>query len=339
MHVSGIAFQDLTNATKQRRWQATTTLQKSSAGVPAATGMLAGCTAEEASACAGANRRAATLHTSSMPAGTSISGSLSKEQMADVQRQTRRLHRKRVARIVVEQWKWFTRERVKLYPAIRHHNHRLLLSALLALQRHSAHRQLEWRRAAIFNHRRQYLIQGKCLLLWASQLENSKRLQHRLDNARLTRHRRQLQSCLTAWKEYRAYKTERRKQHLQANFYRNFVLLTYALQQWTAAAKVSAAKSFKKSKALSFWASRQYAKGFSSWQLGMQARQHSHQMIQQASSLHKSKLTTAVVQHWHVLVSDIQAARQAGSEALQVLSLVSSPCWLIQVVMMIAQCR
>ncbi len=307
MQVSGTAFKDLTNATTQRHWQASALSQKGWTEAAAGRRVLAGHTSEE-------------MLTADKSACSSLAGSLTKEKSADAQRQSRRLHRKRVAKIVVDQWRWFTKERLKMYPAIRLHNHRLLLSALLALQRHSAHRQLEWRRAAIFNHRRQYLIQGKCLLLWHARLDYSKTVQLRLDAAHMTRHRRQRLNCLTAWKEHKFHKAERRKQHLQANFYRSFVLLSSALQQWKAWAGVSAAQKAKRAKALTFWAGRQYAKALSSWQLGTQLSQHSHLMKEQAGNMHRRKLTANVLWHWQAASSDIQDARQAGSEALQVVA-------------------
>ncbi len=205
-----------------------------------------------------------------------------------------------------------------MYPAIRHHNHRLQLSAFLALQTHSAHRQLEWRRAAIFNHRRQYLMQGKCLLLWHAQLDYSKKTQLRLNNARQTRKIQQQRSCLQAWQDYRAYKAQRRKQYLQANFYRSFVLLTSALQQWKPWAAVSAVKRAKQGTALSFWANKQYVKAFSSWTLGVALRQHSRQIKEEASHMHRRHLSTGVLLHWQGAVIKMQEDRQAGSEALQV---------------------
>ncbi|DBA76407.1 hypothetical protein WJX77_011009 [Trebouxia sp. C0004] len=261
---------------------------------------------------------------------TSISGNLQQLQVPDEQKQARRLHRKRVARIVVDQWRWFTKERVRMYPAIRHHNHRLQLSAFLALQTHSAHRQLEWRRAAIFNHRRQYLMQGKCLLLWHAQLDYSKKTQLRLNNARQTKRLQQQRSCLQAWQDYRAYKAERRKHHLQANFYRSFVLLTSALQQWRPWAAVSAVKRAKQGIALSFWASKQYAKAYSSWTLSIALRQRSRQAKEQASHMRRRHLSTGALLRWQGAVTQMQEARQAGSEALQIIARKLQTAWLRQ---------
>ena len=324
MQVSGTAFQDLTNTNKQRRWQAVDRLQK----YPGQTFYRPDALVQDAP------DRLLPVTTSGkalaiqaeISASTSTSGNLQQLQVLDEQKQARRLHRKRVARIVVDQWKWFTKERVRMYPAIRHHNHRLQLSAFLALQTHLAHRQLEWRRAAIFNHRRQYLLQGKCLLLWHAQLDYSKKTQLRLNNARQTRQIQQQRSCLQAWQDYRAYKVERRKHHLQANFYRSFVLLSSALQQWKPWAAVSAVKRAKHGTALSFGANKQYAKAFSSWTLGVALRQHSRQVSEEASHMRRRHLSTGVLLHWQGAVTQMQKAKQAGSEALQVQCHPSQTC-------------
>jgi hypothetical protein len=316
MQVSGTAFQDLTNTNKQRRWQAVDRLQKHRGQTFIRPDVLAQDVPDGLLPVTTSGKALAIQAEKS--ASTSTSGNLQQLQVPDEQKQARRLHRKRVARIVVDQWKWFTKERVRMHPAIRHHNHRLQLSAFLALQTHSAHRQLEWRRAAIFNHRRQYLMQGKCLLLWHAQLHYSKKTQLMLNNARQTRKIQQQRSCLQAWQNYRAYKAERRKHHLQANFYRSFVLLTSALQQWKTWAAVSAVKRAKQGTALTFWASKQYAKAFSSWTLGAALRQDSRQVKEEASHMRRRHLSTGVLLHWQGAVTQMQEARQAGSEALQV---------------------
>ena len=315
MEVSGSAFRDVTNATKRLRSQ-------TSHAIPKRHGHQSTTSTHSLNQCPDHGSDVNT-HVSCQPAFQSPASSQSEttksSQSAEAQRHARRLHRKRVATIVVDQWIWFTKERVKTYPAIRHHKHRLMLSALLALQRHAAHRQLEWRRAAIFNHRRQYLIQGKCLLLWHAQLAYSKRAQEMLCTAQMARQQRVLVTCLTAWKGYRAYKAERRRQHLQASFYNSFVLLSNTLNWWRTAAQLAAVKYAKENRAISFWAVKQKNKVLESWVLGIKAKQDSRQKKVQAVSLHKQQLAIAVLRQWHQAVPCILAARRAGSQALQVM--------------------
>ena len=311
MQVSGTAFQDLTNSSTQP-WQRSTLSSKQQLGSIARS--AAGTHAQQQAS-------VPELGSNSQPAHAARSDRLTAEH---AQRQSRRMHRKRVARIVADQWKWFTKERIRTRAAVRHHSHRLLLSSLLALQRHSAHRRLEWRRAAIFNHRRQYLTQGRCLLLWHAQLDYSKKVQQKLMTARLVRHNRQKRACFYALWEYKRHKAESRKQKLQADFYRSFVLLTSAVQQWVAAATASAAKKAKINKALSCWAIRQYSKAFDSWQSGRQLQQHAHQMKQQADDWRKHKLSMAVLQHWQTAIKKAQSTRTTASHALQVLQLSSA---------------
>ena len=311
MQVSGTAFGDLTNAPNHRKHASAPVLHQ----LAGALGKGRTLSARPQVQAYGAEALADQVGLATVNSPDTITP----QQMADAQRQSRRLHRKRVAKIVVDQWKWFTNEKLKMYPAIRHHNRRLLLSSLLALQRHSAHRQLEWRRAAIFNHRRQYLTQGRCLLLWHAQLDYSKRVQHQLETARQVRHRRQKHACFKLLWGYKVHKADCRKQHLQANFYRSFVLLTSAVQQWRGAAKASSEKKVKVNRALSFWADKQYSKAFESWQLGKQLQQHLRQMKGRADALYKCSVCLSVVQHWQAAVADLQDARQAASDALQVL--------------------
>lgn len=315
MEVSGSAFEDVTNATKRVRSQASHAILKRHANQSTAY-------THSRNQSPGHSSELHT-HISCQPAFQSPASSHSEttrsSQSAEVQRHARRLHKKRVAKIVVDQWIWFTKERVKTYPAIHHHKHRLMLSALLALQRHAAHRQLEWRRAAIFNHRRQYLIQGKCLLLWHAQLAYNKRTQEMLRTAQMARQQQLLVTCLTAWKGYRAYKAERRRQHLQASFYNSFVLLSGTLNWWRTAAQLAAVKHAKEHRAMTFWAVKQNHRALKSWVLGVKAKQDSRQKKVQAVSLHKQQLAIAVLQQWHQAVPCILAARRAGSQALQVM--------------------
>lgn len=317
MEVSGTAFGDVTNAPKRWRWQSSHAMLKGHVNQSAAAKHPRNKSSGPSAHSTGLDTHTAQQHAFQSPT-SSHSGTMRSSQSADAQRQARRLHKKRVARIVADQWKWFTKERVRMYPAIRHHRHRLMLSAFLALQRHAAHRQLEWRRAAIFNHRRQYLIQGKCLLLWHAQLAYSKRMQQMLQRARVARQQQLLTSCLTAWKGYRAYKAERRRQHLQASFYNSFVLLSGTLNQWRTAAQLSAIKHARQNKALFFWAVKQYDKALQSWVMGIKAKQESKQKKDQAISLHRQQLMLAVLRQWRETVSCVLAARQAGSHALQV---------------------
>lgn len=315
MEVSGTAFRDVTNATKRSRSHASQAIPKSH-GHQSATSTHGNSQSPRQSS--GVNTHILRQPAFQSPA-SSHSETTNSSQSPEVQRQARRLHRKRVAKIVVAQWIWFTKERIKLNPAIRHHKQRLMLSAFLALQRHAAHRQLEWRRAAIFNHRRQYLIQGKCLLLWHAQLAYSKRTQDMLRTAQMARRRRLLMTCLTAWKGYRAYKAESRRQHLQASFYNSFVLLSGTLNWWRIAAQLAAIKHAKKDRALSFWAVKQYNKVLKSWVLGVKAKQNCRQKKGQAVSFHKQQLAITVLRQWREAVLCILAARRSGSQALQVM--------------------
>ena len=311
MEVSGSAFRDVTNATKRSRPQASHAILKTHGHSKTST--------HSHNQSLGHSSRFSTHQPAFQSPASSHSETTRSSQSIEVQRHARRLHRKRVAKIVVDQWIWFTKERVKMHPAIRHHKHRLLLSAILALQRHVAHRQLEWRRAAIFNHRRQYLIQGKCLLLWHAQLAHSKRTQEMLRTAQMARRQRLMVTCLTAWKGYRAYKAERRRQHLQASFYNSFVLLSGTLNWWKAAAQLAVVKHAKRDRAVSFWAAQQYNKAFKSWVLGIKAKQDSRQKKVQAVSLNKQQVAVTVLWQWHEAVSCRLAARRAGSQALQVM--------------------
>lgn len=323
MEVSGTAFRDVTNATKRSRWQASHTTLKGlthrSISVIHASNQASRTDRLEPSALDTVVRTHAAHQQGLQSPASSLDGVTRSSQSAEVQRHARRLHRKRVAQIVVDQWKWFTKERVRMYPAIRHHKHRLMLSAFLGLHRHAAHRQLEWRRAAIFNHRRQYINQGKCLLLWHAQLAHSKKMQQMLHKALAARQRHLQMTCLTAWRSYRAYKAERRRQHLQASFYNSFVLLLGALNQWRTAAQLATVKHAKKDRAKSLWAAHQYDKAWQSWLMGIQAKQDIRRKTAQAVSLHKQHLLLAALRQWHVAVACMLKARQAASQALQVM--------------------
>ena len=325
MQVSGTAFRDVTNQAKRHRGAVSHPCHKQDANFVTSTQHASSVAAVPHGATilpplqAQVNKRAAHATESSV---SYCSDGTRSSQSAEVQRQARRLHRKRVARIVADQWKWFTKDRIKLHSAIRHHRRRLLLTAFLAFQRHTAHRQLEWRRAAIFNHRRQYLIQGKCLLVWHAHLAFSKNMQQMLRRAQLARHWRLQRACLTAWKGYRSYKAKRRRQHLQASFYNIFVLLSSAVHCWRSAAQASAIRQAKKRRAITFWAAKQYDLAFNCWVIALQAKQTSRQRKDQAISLHRQHLTQTVLRHWHTAAICMVAGRQAGAEALQVIL-----CW------------
>lgn len=140
-----------------------------------------------------------------------------------------------------------------------------------------------------------------------------------LRTAQMARQQHLLKTCLVVWKGYRAYKAERRRQHLQASFYNSFVLLSGTLIAWRTAAQLAAIKHAKKDRALASWAVKQSNKALKSWVLGIKVKQESRHKKHQAASLHKQQLAMSVLRQWHEAVLCVLAARQAGSQALQVL--------------------
>lgn len=316
MEVTGRQFQDLTNVSQTRRQQALRNLKQGSSSKVISRQCDAAATGRPATVAA--VRAQANLHHSADSLGSSCTD-LSKDNR---QRHSRRQHRRRVACIVVEQWKWFTQDRKAVSLASRHHRHRLLLSAFLALQKHAKHQQLEWRRAAIFNHRRQYMLQGRCLLLWQAQLNNSKKVQQQLAKATAVRHRKQQLMCMSCWRQFVAYKKQRRREHLQAKYYRSFVLLSSAVLQWRIATQKLAAKRIKMQSAMSLCSTRQLGAFFKSWLLGMQMQQHSQHAKQQATKHFRITVLASIMQHWHSTTADVQQAQKDGSAAMQVMHTV-----------------
>lgn len=328
MEVTGRQFQDLTNLTQSRRQNALHTLRQHGksrkhqvwahdhtldAGLVHATDL-------QSKGGSSRRRSAAAPQTVLHCSAESVHSSSSEQQANASEHHSRRQHRRRVARIVADQWKWFTKDRKAASLAGRHHCHRLLLSGFLALQSHAKHQQLEWRRAAIFNHRRQYMLQGRCLLLWQAQLNNSKKLQQQLALAASVREKSQLQTSLLCWRQFTARKKAHRKENLQAKFYRSFVLLSSAVQQWKVAAQTVAEKRIKRESAASFWTQRQTSAVFRSWLEGVQIQQQTRLAKQQAADHHRAALLTALLQHWHGTTAENHSARLQGSAAMQVLT-------------------
>lgn len=313
MEVTGRRFQDLTNTSHRRCQQALQTLKQGTSNKVLNRQTLL-VTVSRGTSAAESSRVPTHLHQSA----DSICSSCNDHSRGSSHRHSRQQHRRRVACIVVEQWKWFTQDRKATNLASRHHKHRLQLSAILALQNHAKHCQLEWRRAAIFNHRRQYMLQGKCLLLWQAQLNNSKKLQQQLAKATAARHRTQQQLSLTCWKHYQGCKRQHRKANLQAKYYRSFVLLSSALQQWKTAAQMFAEKQRKRQSAISLYSARRLCTVFKAWLVGVEVQQHAQRAQQQAAEHHRVTLMSSIVQHWHSTVRDFRAARGEGSTAMQV---------------------
>lgn len=306
MEVTGRQFQDLTNAPQTRRREALRNLKQGTSG--------SALTIKRGFGTAESIRVQSYLQQSA----DSLCSNCTQQSTDSKQRHSRRQHRRRVAQIVAEQWKWFTKHQKAVAVASRHHKHRLLLSATLALQKHAKHQQLEWRRAAIFNHRRQYMLQGKCLLLWQAQLNNSKKLQQRLAKASAARHKTQQQQSLNCWKQYIAYKQRRRKADLQAKYYKSFVLLSSALQQWKVAAQALRQKRLRNQSAVAVCSTRQLSTAFQAWLLGIEIRQQAQQAQQQAKEHHRGSILPRIMKHWQHAVRLLHEARTEGSAAMQV---------------------
>ncbi|KAG2483107.1 hypothetical protein HYH03_018000 [Edaphochlamys debaryana] len=82
---------------------------------------------------------------------------------AEEARRARRRHRKRVASIVVAQWKVFAAERLRAVAARRHQERRLLTAALVAWQVQAGAGRARLRQAAVFDLKRSVLRVGRCL--------------------------------------------------------------------------------------------------------------------------------------------------------------------------------
>ncbi|EFJ47680.1 hypothetical protein VOLCADRAFT_91683 [Volvox carteri f. nagariensis] len=98
-------------------------------------------------------------------------------------RRARRRHRKRVARIVVDHWKQFARQRLQAVAARRHLRRRLLTAAWVAWQAETASARARMRLAAVYDMKRSYLGLGRCVQAWstaAKRLAQLRDLQERV---------------------------------------------------------------------------------------------------------------------------------------------------------------
>eukprot|EP00798_Chlamydomonas_sp_ICE-L_P002737 gene2737-12609_t len=147
----------------------------------------------------------------------------------------RRRHRKRVARIVVDHWKWFARDRLKEVRAQRHYTRQLLMSAWVSMQHAMQQQASNMRRANVFNSRRSVLLLGSCLRVWSG---TARRLGFLRDGEALLSNAREAKmkaAVLQEWRQAPRVGAAKRKMKLKTNRRKACLLLVFLANQMMSA--------------------------------------------------------------------------------------------------------
>lgn len=144
-------------------------------------------------------------------------------------RRERRKHRKRVARIVVEHWKWVSRAALR---AARHRRQCLLFAALKSFRRNVSDRRLQLRTALVLHHKRMFSCLEACLFEWREHSQTRRARSAAVGNFVLQTSLRLVGDTFVAWKRFWEYKKQRQWWLKRADCYREFSLASVCVHGW-----------------------------------------------------------------------------------------------------------
>lgn len=144
-------------------------------------------------------------------------------------RRERRKHRKRVARIVVEHWKWVSRSALL---AARYHRQRLLVSALKSFRRNVSDRRLQLRTALVLHHKRLFACLEACLFAWKERTQAQRARSSIVRGFERRWTLGVLNRVFVDWKGFSSYKKDRRGWLRRAECYWEFSLASLCVRGW-----------------------------------------------------------------------------------------------------------
>ncbi|KAK9804857.1 hypothetical protein WJX72_008821 [[Myrmecia] bisecta] len=236
---------------------------------------------------------------------------------ADEQRRAQRRHRKRIARIVADQWLWFTRERLAWRRATQHHVRTLLGSGLQAFQRHAAQQALLWRQAVIWHKQRGFLMLGDCLHQWLLCAQRGRQRDQRALAVLKIRQLALVRQIMAAWKAQTAAKRAQRQAALRASYFNSFVLLTNAMAAWRTRTAELHIKSRQRHTALTHWAHAWRLQTLRAWAAAVRQQEALRAMKATADAHFRGITLAASLAGWREHAQQMGVAREAAFGLLQ----------------------
>ncbi|KAJ9515284.1 hypothetical protein QJQ45_006547 [Haematococcus lacustris] len=235
------------------------------------------------------------------------------EEDEAVRRDARRRHRKRVARVVADQWLWFARERLQALAARRHHHRRLAAAALVAWQAALVAGRMGWRTATVHANKQAYLLLAAALQAWhlaALRLADLRQRQQQLADA----HARRLKAgLLHSWQAWCAAKARGRKQALQAAFFLSFITLSRGLAALRAAAARGRWQRSQQRAAQQHWADRLQRRALRGWVLWAAERRANRSRLAGGQAWHRSTRLLGVLMAWRAQCNTALLARRQAA--------------------------
>ncbi|KAL6746858.1 hypothetical protein V8C86DRAFT_2930274 [Haematococcus lacustris] len=235
------------------------------------------------------------------------------EEDEAVRRDARRRHRKRVARVVADQWLWFARERLQALAARRHHHRRLAAAALVAWQAALVAGRMGWRTATVHANKQAYLLLAAALQAWhlaALRLADLRQRQQQLAGA----HARRLKAgLLHSWQAWCAAKARGRKQALQAAFFLSFITLSRGLAALRAAAARGRWQRSQQRAAQQHWADRLQHRALRGWVLWAAERRANRSRQAGGQAWHRSTRLLGVLMAWRAQCNTALVARRQAA--------------------------
>ncbi|KAJ9515362.1 hypothetical protein QJQ45_016361 [Haematococcus lacustris] len=235
------------------------------------------------------------------------------EEDEAVRRDARRRHRKRVARVVADQWLWFARERLQALAARRHHHRRLAAAALVAWQAALVAGRMGWRTATVHANKQAYLLLAAALQAWhlaALRLADLRQRQQHLAGA----HARRLKAgLLHSWQAWCAAKARGRKQALQAAFFLSFITLSRGLAALRAAAARGRWQRSQQRAAQQHWADRLQHRALRGWVLWAAERRANRSRQAGGQAWHRSTRLLGVLMAWRAQCNTALLARRQAA--------------------------
>ncbi|KAG2483104.1 hypothetical protein HYH03_017998 [Edaphochlamys debaryana] len=235
---------------------------------------------------------------------------------AEEARRARRRHRKRVASIVVAQWKVFAAERLRAVAARRHQERRLLTAALVAWQVQAGAGRARLRQAAVFDLKRSVLRVGRCLQAWHDVARRSAALRALLEQGVVDRQLRVARKVVRAWHGRCLYAAEKRRRQLQAWYYWCFAALSRAIRGWHAWLQRRRAKATRLARADAHASAARKRRVFAAWRQRRSALAWKAAAGAKAEAFRHRWARVGVLRRWRVAAKAGRTARVAACVAL-----------------------
>ena len=225
-----------------------------------------------------------------------------------LQRKARRAHRKRIARIVCQQWLSFAEDRLRAY---RHHRRKLLVAGVLAFRQACEHHQRALRNAMVLRGRIKYRQVIQVLLAWLTTARRLQQVRTMVSGCQVNKSASVLKQSIAWWRAYVMQQHRKQRIVCKALYFRSFILTSNAMRALQTHMQQRRHKALLKARAVGHDTRRAYRRAWVSWRYQVTARAHMARLTQRAAAHSKRAALQRALQGWKCTCRSQITARAA----------------------------